>query len=241
MLVKVLTTSMGLRENVECRKCGQKVSIHYSYCPNCQTPIARVRPIITSPPEVESDGNRSLILSLRGRLGELSNHEKHYAYVFVLSAVAGSVFGLFNQSLALTFLRRFRQAISEPAPTHPLSIFSHNFVVGLLSVLTGGISMLLSQFLTFAAVTGLLRLIAVLPVAHIPLTLIVILSIGFMVVLIVEQGGFLCFSVVGFTGLERIVWKRKTKLRRIRFLLLGTFLLFIAAILEWWLEVVIST
>ena len=54
-----------------------------------------------------------------------------------------------------------------------------------------------------------------------------------------ELGGFLCFAIVGFTSLDRVVWKRKTKLRRVRFLMLGTALLFVAAVIEWSLEVLI--
>lgn len=102
-----------------------------------------------------------------------------------------------------------------------------------MSALTGGIGGLLGNFITFAAIAGLLE-------ARVSLVgAVFVLLILFGTFEPFELGGFLCFAIVGFTGLERVVWKRKTKLRRVRFLMLGTALLFVAAVIEWSLEVLI--
>jgi len=122
---------------------------------------------------------------------------------------------------------------SEPPPTLAISIFSHNFLVGIVSALTGGIGGLLANFITFAVIAGLLE-------ARVSLVgAVFILLILFGTFEPLELGGFLCFAIVGFTSLDRVVWKRKTKLRRVRFLMLGTALLFVAAVIEWSLEVLI--
>ena len=51
---------------------------------------------------------------------------------------------------------------------------------------------------------------------------------------VLEMGGHLCFGLVGFTYLERLILKRRTGLRRARLFAVGTALMILAAVIEGW-------
>jgi uncharacterized membrane protein YjdF len=55
-----------------------------------------------------------------------------------------------------------------------------------------------------------------------------------------EMVGHFCFGLVGFTFLERLVWKEKTNLRRVNILILGTVLMLAAAVIEWFLGMMLT-
>jgi hypothetical protein len=154
--------------------------------------------------------------------GKANSVEKYYVCAFSLSIFLGMIFGLFDHTL---YDRIYPLIVS--ASTSAFGIFLHNFVEDIMSVLTGGILQLLSNFLTFAVIAGafdvrqydLLRVFRILLVAF--------GSYG-----VLEMAGHLCFGLVGFTYLERLVLKKRTGLRKLNLFILGVILVFVAAVIE---------
>ena len=116
-----------------------------------------------------------------------------------------------------------------PRPTSAFDIFIHNFLVDLLTIITGGLELLFSNFMTFSIVSGAIV------VRHVTLLrTLLVLVIVFGSYGILEMAGHLCFGLIGFTFLERLLLKKRTQLRRTSLFLLGTALMLIAASIEWW-------
>jgi hypothetical protein len=193
--------------------------------------------------ESKKAGKSSIVLCLRALFGDLNRGEKYYVYVYVLSVVLGLSYGFFDKSIARGAVRHLPLLESQLSVTSALEIFLHNFEVALFSAVTGGVGGLVSNFLTYSAISGFFGL----PTNQSPtlsssispllaLVIVLLALIGFIVVALLEWGGSLCFAITGFTVLERAE-KRKTKLRRGRLLLLGMALLFVAALLDWSLAV----
>ena len=156
-------------------------------------------------------------------LGELNTYEVYFVYAFLLSIVVGFLFGFVNQTLY------YVANLYLPRPTSAFEIFIDNFQVDLLTTVTGGLLILLSSFLTFSAISGAI-------VAHHTafLRAVFVIGVAFGSYGILEMAGHLCFGLVGFTFLERILLKKRTRLRRLSIFLLGTALMATAAAIEWW-------
>jgi hypothetical protein len=108
-----------------------------------------------------------------------------------------------------------------------IDIFLHNFRNDILFILTGGTFALFSNFVTFAAISGLYV------ARHASLLVAVLVTaIAFGTYGTFEMLGHLCFGLIGFTFLERILLKKKTRLRRIPLFLSGSALIFLGALLE---------
>jgi len=220
---------MPSREIVKCSKCGENVSRYYSFCPHCQKTLGPSEESVqeiqpeTAKPNTKASARTSA-------LGKINRREKYYVCVFIMSGVLGFAYGLLDPTLARMVLPFFQIGSGESA----LSIFSHNLLVAILSTLTGGVLILVSQFVTFAVAGGGLRLGLGVSHAARPISVGIALDLLLSVILVLplEQCGFLCFSLIGFTGLERIFWKQRTDLRWHRLLLLGICLLLVAATIE---------
>jgi hypothetical protein len=167
-------------------------------------------------------------------LGEINKDEKYFLYVYALSIVLGLVYGLFDNSIGKAAAAKF----ASMPPDTPFAIFSHNFLLNVVSTLTGGIGGLVVNFITYAAISGMVELAVShsLPVARshpvLSFEIVALDLISVFMVWLLELCAGMCFAISGFSFIERL-WKRRTKLRRIRLLLLGTILLFIGAVLEW--------
>ena len=171
--------------------------------------------------DVRRVSRQSAPKSITGVLGELNSSEKYFLDAFFLSIALGFVYGLFNRGL-------YRMA-SRMSFAHytAISTFAHNLLIGIISALTGGTFGLLANFITFAAVAGALETHAsLLP------RMIVRLILALCAFEPLELGGFLCFAIVGFTCVEKLILKTRTMLRVVRLLILGTVLLFVAAVIE---------
>jgi formate/nitrite transporter FocA (FNT family) len=156
-------------------------------------------------------------------LGEPNTPETYFVYAFLLSIFAGLLFGFVNQTtyyMVSTYL---------PRPTSAFDIFIHNFQVDLLAIITGGLELLFSNFMTFSVVSGAIVVRHVTLLKTVLALVIVFGSYG-----ILEMAGHLCFGLIGFTFLERILLKKTTQLRRTSLFLLGTALMLVAASIEWW-------
>ena len=163
--------------------------------------------------------------SVRTWFGKPNSAEKYYACAFLLSILMGIIFGLFDTALYRLLSGPFRSL-----PRNAAYIFVHNFAVDLLTVATGGILELLSNFLTFALISESLNVHRYNFLEDARVLLIVFGTYGFL-----EMAGHLCFGLVGFTYLERLILKRKTGLRRSRLFIVGVVLIFVAAMIEGWM------
>lgn len=219
---------------ITCEQCGARVSDQYSFCPNCLTPFSAEKPELIDRGREETETNFGESLTPRiGKtkkftawLGEANALERYFVYAFLLSIFLGIAFGFVNQTLY------YMANAYLPRSTSAFDIFLHNFRNDLLIILTWSTLVLLSNFITFAAISGLIV------ARHIGfLEAIAIATIAFGTYGILEMGGHLCFGLIGFTLLERILLKKKTRLHRLTFFLLGTALLFVAALIEWSLEI----
>ncbi len=159
-------------------------------------------------------------------LGAPTSLEIYYIYSFLLSIALGIVYGLFDKTWYYTAVARF------PRSESPLGIFVHNISIDLLSVVTGGIFGLFSNFLTFSVISALFGALHVGFLRVIVVTGLVFGSYGLL-----EIAGHLCFGLVGFTYLERLVWKKETQLHRDHLFMLGAALIIVAASLEWLLSI----
>jgi len=223
---------------IKCPKCGAEVSSEYNFCPHCRTSI-KARDGVVSESSTEEDvrpiSQQNAPEQIRFFLGELNTSERHFIYAFFLSSALGFVLGLFVTAVYPIASMPFQMAVvSKPHFTHAISLFSHNLLVAIVSALTGGIGGLFSNFITFALVAITLN-------SRVSLVGAIFLLFAYCMFEPLELGGCLCFAIVGYTGLEKLVWKRKTRLRVGRFLILGTALLFIAAVIEWSLVVFVVT
>lgn len=165
------------------------------------------------------------IKSIRTWFGRVNSIERCYVCAFLLSIFVGLVFGFFNSTLYRLMIGPLRSI-----PRSAAGIFIHNFAVDLITVVTGGILVLLSNFLTFALISGLIAARRYSLLEDVGVLLLVFGTYG-----ILELAGHLCFGLVGFTYLERLILKRKTGLRRSSLFIVGTVLLVIAAIIEGWM------
>lgn len=176
----------------------------------------------TSMPKVRATSTPNV----RTWIGNPSRFEIYYVYAFLLSIVLGIVYGFADKTFyyaTIPYLPRSESAFA---------IFLHNFSLDLVSIVTGGIFGLLSNFVTFSVLS------AGLEVRHVGLLkTILIVGLALCAYGILEITGRLCLSLTGFTYLERIVWKKTTRLRRDRIFVLGTALVFVAALTEWLLEI----
>jgi hypothetical protein len=162
------------------------------------------------------------VRSIHAWFGKANAIEKYYVCAFLLSIVLGIIFGFLDNSL-------YYLVTVMQIPKSAVYIFLHNFTVDLVTIATGGILVLLSNFLTFALISGLfdVRRYSLLEEAR-------VLSIVFSTYGILEMAGHLCFGLLGFTYLERLILKRKTALRRLTLLIVGTVLIIVAAAIEGW-------
>ena len=92
--------------------------------------------------------SESNIKSIRTLFGTTNNLEVYYVCAFLLSILLSAIFGFLDNSLyyLITIIQ---------IPKSALYIFLHNFVVDLITVATGGILVLFSNFLTFTVISGL--------------------------------------------------------------------------------------
>lgn len=165
---------------------------------------------------------------LKAPFGELNTQERYYSYAFLLSIAAGLGYGLVDTSLAQAAAREI------PPVATSLAIFSHNFELAIVGVVTVGVGALVMNFITYAAASGLIALgISHGPSNHVPppIGTLLVSGIGLIVVALLEEGGIFCFGLTGFTLLEALR-KRKTRLYRGRLIVTGTIMLFLAATLE---------
>lgn len=162
-------------------------------------------------------------MKIRALFGKISDIEKYYVGAFLLSILLGAVFGLFGHALYYLIYPSFGLGASMSA----VWILLHNFVADIISVMTGGISMLLSNFLTYAVISGGFDVRQYSLLRGIRLLLIAFGTYG-----VLEMAGHLCFSLVGFTYLEKFVLKKKTGLRRLNLFMLGVILMLVAAVIE---------
>jgi len=199
-----------------------KVSDQYSYCPYCGASLS-VRENETEMVEtLVADFN---IKSIRTWFGRANSVERYYLCAFLLSIFVGLAFGFFDSTLYRLMIGPLRSI-----PRSAAGIFLHNFAVDLITVVTGGILVLLSNFLTFALISGLFAARRYSLLEDVGILLIVSGTYG-----ILELAGHLCFGLLGFTYLERLILKRKTGLRRLSLFIVGTVLLVIAAVIEGWM------
>jgi hypothetical protein len=162
------------------------------------------------------------VRSIRTWFGKANAVEKYYVYAFLLSILLGVVFGFLDNSL-------YYLVTVIQIPKSAGYIFLHNFAVDLITVVTGGILVLLSNFLTFALISGLFDVRRYSVLEEVRVLLIVFGTYG-----ILEMAGHLCFGLLGFTYLERFILKKKTDLRRSSLLIVGTVLIIVAAAIEGW-------
>ncbi len=179
-------------------------------------------------PNVGSTALNAMILveKITTWLGSPSTYEEYYISVFFFSIAFGVIYGYFDKTffyIATAYLPRQQSAVA---------IFLHNFSLDLLSVVTGGAFGLLSNFVTFAALPGLLesRHLGFLKVIE---AIVVTLSTYGLL----EIAGGLCLSLTGFTYLEKIAWKKKTRLHRDHLFIFGVVLVAVAASIEWLLGI----
>jgi hypothetical protein len=147
-------------------------------------------------------------------------------WAFLLSMIIGTVYGFFDPILYNVF------AGDLPKSHSVVEIALHNLRVDVLSLLTGGLFGFVSNFLTFSLIGGLFG------ARHTSIfVVVVVFAIVFGTYGTLEMAGHLCFGLVGFTFLHRMIWKKKTRLRRLNILALGSALIFVAALVEWLLGV----
>jgi hypothetical protein len=212
-----------------CEKCGSKVSDKYHFCDNCGTPI--------SSPTTQRRGIRD---RLRTTLGSLNKHEKYYGLLFLLSMFLGAAYGSFDKTIYII--------AREQLPKSPtiLDIFLHNITVDLISTLTGGVFGIISNIVTYSIFPGMFenafadRGMSFVGVIAAIIAIVITLVVVFATYGALEMVGHFCFGLVGFTFLERLVWKEKTNLRRVNILILGTVLMLAAAVIEWFLGMMLT-
>ena len=162
------------------------------------------------------------IKSIRTWFGKANSSEKYYVCAFLLSIFLGMVFGFLDNGL-------YYLVTVIQIPRSAAGIFLHNFAVDLITIVTGGILVLLSNFLTFALISGLFDVRRYSFLEEVRVLLLVFGTYG-----ILEMAGHLCFGLLGFTYLERLMLKRKTGLRRSSLFIVGTVLMIFAAVIEGW-------
>ena len=151
-------------------------------------------------------------------LKNLNKYEKIYAVVFLASIITGIINGLIN----LDYYKCCEESIGVPkGGTSVLKIFSGNFFLSLTELLTAGLTSIYFNFHTFSLTSSYLSsqgIIYMLPI---------ILLIGFL-----ELLGSVFMGLVGFTFIERKLFKLKSKLNYTTLFLFGVAFIFIGAVIE---------
>lgn len=152
-------------------------------------------------------------------LKHLTKFEKIFISLFIGSLVAGIINGLVN----LNYFKCCEEFIGVPAEgTSVLKIFQSNFILSLTELVTAGLSSLYYNFHTFSITSSYLNSQSAL------YALPIILLIGSL-----ELLGSLLMALIGFSFVEKKLFKIKSKLGYRKLFLYGTTLIFIGAMIEY--------
>jgi hypothetical protein len=149
---------------------------------------------------------------------KLNKYEKIYTVLFVASIVAGTINGAVN----LDYYMCCEDSLKPPESFTPFTFFSANYALSLGEMVTGGIASLYINFHTFSITSSYLasqNILYAMPVLFIHGTL--------------ELAGGLLLALVGFSFVERKIFKLKSKLKYDRLFVYGTALIFIGSVVEY--------
>ena len=147
--------------------------------------------------------------------------EKLYVSLFVVSILAGLAFGFIDK----TYYKCCEDAIGVPAGgTSPIKIFADNYLISMSELITIGISSMYFNFHTFSVASSYLNAQGTLWI------LPIVFLIG-----IFELVGAICMGLVGFVFIEKKFLKIKSKLDSELLFFYGTGLIFIGAVIEYFL------
>lgn len=158
-------------------------------------------------------------MKIRSYIRKLSKFEKIYIGIFIISALAGIVYGLFDKD----YFKCCEEFIGVPeGGTNPIKIFTSNYFLALTELITAGISSLYYNFHTFSIISSYLNSQGGL------LTLPIILFISSF-----ELIGSLFLALAGISFVETRIFKIKSKLEFLSMFLAGTSLIFVGAVIEY--------
>lgn len=158
-------------------------------------------------------------MKILGSLRKLNKFEKIYIVLFIGSLLAGIINGIIN----VDYFKCCEDAIGIPeGGTSALKIFTSNLILSLTELLTAGMSSLYYNFHTFSLTSSYLvsqSALYILPI---------ILLIGSL-----ELVGSLLMALMGFSFVERKLFKIKSKLDYMTLFFYGVTLIFIGAVIEY--------
>lgn len=147
--------------------------------------------------------------------------EKWFAILFIASIGAGVVYGLVDPSYYLCC----EEYLGVPKEgSSPIEIFSNNYFLGLIEMFTAGLFGIYLNFHTFSTASSYLYTNGQL------IGLPILVVIGFL-----ELAGSLLLGLVGISFVERTLLKIKSKLDWKQLFFLATILIFLGAIIEYFL------
>lgn len=150
---------------------------------------------------------------------KLTRLEKLYVSLFVVSILAGLIFGFIDK----TYYKCCEDAIGVPLEgTSPIKIFADNYLISISELITIGISSLYFNFHTFSVASSYLNAQGTL----------YILPIVFLIGAF-ELVGALCMGLVGFVFVEKKLLKIKSTLDSEILFFCGTGLIFLGAVIEY--------
>lgn len=168
----------------------------------------------------ENEMHIMILDRIQKQIGNFNRTETIYLLVFVLSIIAGIAYGIINQN----FYKCCEDTLSLQPGQNEFTIFERNFGLAFIALITGGFSAFYILFITFAISSS-----SLLANGEI-FAIIFILILGSL-----ELTGVFLFGISGFVVLERKILKAKSNLKIKKIILIGIILLFISAVIEYFL------
>ena len=158
-----------------------------------------------------------VLIVMKKKIKMFNKWEKIYAILFMLTIALGIIYGFANTNYYKT------QEINDANSF--LDIFLWNSRIGLMVFFTAGALKFVTNIFTFAYVSSAIT------TANVPIFWVFLLIHG-----IPEMLAFFFFGISGIAFFEKI-FKIQTNVSIKRFLFLAFALLFVAAILEWYVSI----
>jgi hypothetical protein len=153
-------------------------------------------------------------------IGRFNKIERIYLLIFILSIASGIVYGIIDSN----YYKCCEDTLSLQPGQNEFSIFLQNFELAVIALITAGFSSFYFLFTTFAISSSSFfssgQLIGV----------IFLLLLGSL-----ELIGVFLFGVTGFSIFETRILKIKSKIKIKGTLLIATILLFVSAVMEYFL------
>lgn len=160
-----------------------------------------------------------MLQEIEKQIGSFNRIEKIYALIFVLSIASGIIYGtVFDRN----YYKCCESTLSLQPGQNNFTIFSNNFLLASIALITAGFSSFYFLFVTFAISASSFAANGEL------------LGIAFLLLLgSLELVGVFLFGLAGFFVFERKILKIKSKLIAEKLVLIATVLIFISSIFEY--------